>query len=481
MSFINPEYFWLFVFLFAAFAKRDLKEIRFIQIAYIISFIFIVLALARPVVEREPIKTDELLSDVVLGVDLSYSMQAEDVTPTRLDAAKLALKDIVLSEQKSRFGVLAFTTNAIVLSPLTSDNELLLHLFGLLDYSLIMTRGSSIMPALKLARKMSNSKELSVVLLSDGTDTLNYSSEARYAKEEGLVINILMIATKLGSTLKLENGELLKDELEEIVVTRENSAIESLAEATGGIYTKEVSEILSALASQRDERHKSSVILVQNQELFYYCVSLALVFFLLATTTLKRYVLAFFLLIGITLEADVLDFMKDENALAFQKAVKLYEAGKYEQSLRIFSSVHSSNAEVKSVVFYNIGNTLVRLKEFQKAREAYKKSLILLYTKEADENLLYIKDVKEQKDMSTGQQKTPKHSEVAKQRENSQKGESGGSSNMKVSASSGSGSQKKGKKSLSAPKIDLNSGKARLSSKQYELINRRKIDEKKPY
>jgi len=91
MSFINPEYFWLFVFLFAAFAKRDLKEIRFIQIAYIISFIFIVLALARPVVEREPIKTDELLSDVVLGVDLSYSMQAEDVTPTRLDAAKLAL------------------------------------------------------------------------------------------------------------------------------------------------------------------------------------------------------------------------------------------------------------------------------------------------------------------------------------------------------------------------------------------------------
>jgi len=481
MSFLNPEYFWLLLFLVAAFMKKDLSHLRLTSYGYILTFLLIVIALTRPVIEQEPIKTQELLSDVVLGVDLSYSMQAEDISPTRLDFAKKALEEIVKSEQKSRFGVFAFTTNAIILSPLTSDSELLLHLFGSLDSNLIMTKGSSIMPALRLARKMSNSKKVSVVLLSDGADELNYSSEIAFAKENKIVVNVLMIATKLGSSLKLENGELLKDELDEIVVSRENSAIESLSNATDGVYTKDVDEILSALSSQRDEMHKSDVTLVQNRELFYYFIVLALMTFLLSTTRLKRYVLAFVLLFGITLEADVLEFMKDKNALAFEHGVLLYKAGEYEKSLESFSTVKSSSAKIKAVVFYNQANALVRLKEFEKAREAYKKSLTLHYTKEADENLEYIKDVKEQQEMSTGQQKTAKHSSTAKKRENSQKEREGGSSNMKVSASSGSGAQEKGKKSLSAPKIDLNSGKAKLSSKQYELINKRQVDEKKPY
>ncbi len=481
MSFLNPEYFWLLLFIVAAFMKNDLKSLRFMSYGYIITFILMVLALSRPVIEEEPIKTQELLNDVVLGVDVSYSMQADDITPTRLSYAKNALETIVKSEQKSRFGVFAFTTNAIILSPLTSDSELLLHLFHSLDHKLIMTRGSSIMPALRLARKMSNSKKVSVVLLSDGADELNYSSEIAFAKNNDLVINVLMIATKLGSTLKLENGELLKDELEEIIVSRENSAIASLANATGGIYTKDINEVLSGLASQRDETHKSDVTLVQNRELFYYLVALAIVVFLVSVTTLIRHVIAFLLLFGITLNGDVLEFMKDENSLAFHKGVSFYEKGEYERSLESFSLVKSSSIKVKSIVFYNIGNTLVRLKEFEKAREAYRKSLTLLYSKEADENLLYIKDVAKQQEMSTGQQKTAKHSSIAKKRENSQKSEAGGSSNMKVSASSGSGQQDKGKKSLSAPKIDLNSGKAKLSSKQYELINKRRVDEKKPY
>jgi len=240
-------------------------------------------------------------------------------------------------------------------------------------------------------------------------------------------------------------------------------------------------EILAALSSQRDETHKSDVTLVQNRELFYYFIALALLVFLVSTTRLKRHLLTFLLLFGITLEADVLAFMKNENAVAFKRGVLLYEAGEYEKSLESFTLVKSANAEIKAVVFYNQANALVRLKEFEKARAAYEKSLTLHYTKEADENLLYIKNVKEQQDMSTGQQKTAKHSSTAKKRENSQKERDGGSSNMKVSASSGSGAQDKGKKSLSAPKIDLNSGKAKLSSKQYELINKRQVDEKKPY
>jgi Ca-activated chloride channel family protein len=296
-----------------------------------------------------------------------------------------------------------------------------------------------------------------------------------------MAVNILMLATKMGATLTLENGELLKDELEEIVVSRENDAIELIAKKSGGVYTKDVDEILSALESQRDAVHVSEVTLAQNKELFYYFVAFALVVFLLSSTSLKRRVLTLLLLFGVSMEADVLERFKDKNAVAFTNGVALYKAGEYEKSLERFLQVKSPNAEVKAVVFYNIGNSLARLKEFEKAREAYEKSLTLHYSKEADENLRYIRDVKKQKDMSTGRQKSKNRSASAKQRDSSQKNKEGGSSNMKVSASSGSGGQNEGKKTQSSPQIDLNSGKAKLSSKQYELINKRQIDEKKPY
>lgn len=481
MNFLHPEYFWLLLFIVAAFIKNDLSALRVTSFGYIISFVLIVFALARPVVEQEPIKTQELLNDVVLAVDLSYSMQAEDIKPTRLAFAKKALAEIVKSEQSSRFGVLGFTTNAIILSPLTTDSELLLHLFGSLDEKLIMTKGSSIMPALQLARKMSNSKRVTLVLFTDGGDEASYTQEAKFAKENNLVVNVVMCASKMGATLKLQNGELLKDELGGLVVSSENSAVKLLSDATGGLYVKSEESLQSALKEQRDETHRVEVTLVQNLELFYYFVALALIVFLISVTTLKRFVVTFLLLFGITLNAEILDFLRDENALAFKNAVKLYEAGEFEQALNKFESVKSSNPKVKSVIYYNEGNALVRLKKFEQAREAYSKSLVLEYSKEADENLQNIKDVKKQQEMSTGQQKAKNQSASATQRKNSQEGKKAGSSNMKVSASSGSGSQDKGKKSSSSPKIDLNSGKAKLSSKQYELINKRSVNEKKPY
>ena len=204
--------------------------------------------------------------------------------------------------------------------------------------------------------------------------------------------------------------------------------------------------------------------------------------YIVSVTTLKHYLLAFLLLFGVSLEADVLVFMKNENRVAFDREVKLYESGEYEKALVSFESVKSHKKEIKAVIYYNEANTLVRLKEFKKARISYRKSLALFYTKEADENLHFIKDVAQQKDMSTGQQKSKKRSDLAKNRENSQKKnkKSAGSSNMKVTAKASSGVSE-AKKSKQESQVNLNSGKAKLISKQYELINKRQIDEKKPW
>ena len=290
MSFLHPEYFWLFLFLVAGFIKKDFRSLRLVSLGYIVTFVFIVLALTRPVLEQEPIESEQVLSDVVIAVDLAYSMQAKDIAPSRLKKAKEVLTRLIKSEQKSRFGILGFTTNAIVLSPMTEDSELLEHLFSSLDDKLIITKGSSIMPALELARKMSKSKDLSVVILSDGADENSYEEEAKYAKENSLIVNVFMLATKSGGTLSLENGELLKDETNDIVVSRENQAIEIISDATGGVYTKSFDELTDALQNQKTDDKKSQTTIIRNLELFYYLIVLAIISFLVSVTDRKSVV-----------------------------------------------------------------------------------------------------------------------------------------------------------------------------------------------
>ncbi|MDH4945377.1 VWA domain-containing protein [Sulfurimonas sp. C5] len=481
MSFLNPEYFWLLLFIIVALLKKETLFSRVRVVGYLVTFVLLVIALARPIIEEEPIKSKELLSDVVLGVDLSYSMQSNDILPTRLGFAKEELAKLVKSEQKSRFGVLGFTTNAIILSPLTQDSELLLHLFSSLDENLILTKGSSVLPVLKLARKISSSKKVSLVIFSDGTDNKDFSEEIAFAKENHLIVNIFMTATSFGGTLKTKQGTFLKDENGDIVVSRENSAIESLSNATGGVYTKELSEVKSALEEQRDASFMQENNIIQNKELYYYFIALAILTFLIATTTLKKWVIAFLLLFGIQMQADVLNVLKDPNKLAFDQGVRLYQEGAYEDALERFALVKSNTPHIKAIVFYNRANCLIRLKEFTRARVELLKSLSLEYTQEADENLQHIKGVPDNYEMSTGMQDKKKKSEIAKQRNSSQKKKEGGGSNMQVNTSS-SGSGDGGEKVKSSQsKIDLNDAKSKLSSKQYELINKRVVNEKKPW
>lgn len=474
MSFVTPESFWLLLLLLPLFIKNDFRTFSITTYGYILTFIFIVLALARPVIEQEPIKSKQQLSDVVVAVDLSFSMQAQDVEPSRLQKAKESLRELVMAEHKTRFGVLGFTTNAIVLSPLTQDRELLLHLFNALDGKYVITKGSSVMPALELARKMSNSKKLSVVLLTDGADELGYEAEANYAKNNSMTVNILMLGSEIGATLQLENGELLKDELGDIVVSRENSAIKEVSDKSGGVYTKDFGELLEAVRSQKQKDKETQTTVMQNLELFYYFVFLAIFTFLVSVTTLKRYVLALLLLVGVNLSAD-------KNSKLFLEANKLYKNGKYEKALSSYEGVKSRDAEFKSIVYYNMGNTFIRLQEYKKARDAYIKSLTLMHSKEALENLSYIKNVGDKVEMSTGQQQSNKKSALAKKMKNSKKKKEGGGSNMKVSAAASSGGDDGGKKSKPQSSLNLNSSKAKLSSKQYELINKRVANEKQPW
>ena len=292
MTLLLPQWLWLYTFWGIYLLYRRKKEAGLVlntrSVMLSAAFILAVAALCRPVLPREPVEIERRGSDVIFAVDLSRSMQATDIAPSRLEVAKALLASTVRADENNRFGVIAFTTNPIILSPLTRDDELLLHLFSGLDPSLVMTRGTNISEALKLAGKLSRAEHPVVVLLTDGGDELGYEQEAAQAKARGLIVDVVLLATAGGGTLKAEDGRLLRNEEGGIVVTARNGAISRLAEVTNGVVIdgNDAAALAAAVAKQGETAEKSKTKVVLYRELFYYPLAAVLLFVMLGMTDL---------------------------------------------------------------------------------------------------------------------------------------------------------------------------------------------------
>ena len=522
MSFLSPEFFWLvLVLLLMMFYRQKKKEhaiaksTRYKLVFLYISLSLIIMALSRPVLEMVPVKQDYEGSEVVIALDLSYSMQARDLEPTRLVAAKAFIKELIKTRIHERFALLGFTTNAIILSPLTSDAELLSHQLELINAELVITKGTDMASVLELSTKLSQVKEKNLIIIGDGGDSDDFSKEIAYAKDKGISISMVMMATRSGARLEGKNGQWLKDSSKHLVVTSSNLKVKSLSDATGGVFVE--ADGLNDIASWLDTREKklSSADLLMHQELFYYPLFLALFFFVLGVTSLSKYISrAFFVLlalIGINAQADMRSFSTEsagDTAYAEQRyldelemykktaqnspedfynlANAYYKAGQYEEAIDTYTGVRSRSADLKHKVFHNLGNAYVRLEMYEEARQAYKKSLILKYDKQTDENLLHISKAKKADGLQTGQQKGKKKNESKKvnskaDKKDTQKKKGAGSSNMKVSAQSGAGTKQKGKKAKTQAQVQFNNKQSGLSYKQYELINERNTNEENPW
>lgn len=510
MTFLYP--FWLLALsaipLYSVIAKRKEWGIKSSQKWLLFSIALVILSLASPVILQKPLEIEQAGRDVILAIDLSYSMRGTDVAPSRLEEAKKILIETVKSHSKDRFGVIGFTTQAIVLSPLTKDTDLLEHLFSVLDETQIITKGTSVMSALELSRKMSHASSPLVVLLTDGGDESNYEKEAQFSQDNQLQVNIVMLASQNGSTLPAEDGSVLKDEKGHIVVSARNDTIGQIADASDGKVVSGADELHALIADARFDNFTGSSSVSDNKELFYFPLGLALISFVLAMTSLgervSKLLIIILTFIGISANAGVLDFAylqmaskeysrknyersaqlfeKIDSAQAgYNRANALYKAGKYQEALTQYRRIRSDEPYFKSKVYYNMGNCHIRLGEFENGRNAFLKSLTLKYTKEADENLHFIAQAQEKRTLNVRKEKKDQFS----QEENAPTGEKkeskqGGGSNMQSDMKSGGGGDE-GKKAEGDPRFSASQGKAKLSSRQYELINERSVHETKPW
>ncbi len=225
----------------------DIKKQKFKPIILSVCIFFLILCLTRPQLgfEWKEVKRSGL--DILIAIDTSKSMLAEDVKPNRLERSKLAVKDLIKKLKGDRIGLIAFAGSAFLQCPLTTDyNGFMLSLDNL-DVNTIPKGGTSITSALKTAidsYEGGKKKYKILIIITDGEDHEGKAIElSETAKEKGIKIFTIGIGTKDGELIPVTgpngNRTFLKDRNGNVVKTRlDESTMQEIALSTGGSYVK---------------------------------------------------------------------------------------------------------------------------------------------------------------------------------------------------------------------------------------------------
>ena len=222
--------------------KRKLKTVLIIT-----AILFGILSLMRPQwgFHWEKIKRKGI--DILIAIDTSKSMLADDVKPNRLERSKLAVKDMIKKLNGDRIGLIAFAGDAFLQCPLTVDYSGFMLSLDSLDTDTIQKGGTSIssaiMEAIKVYKKEQKKYKI-LVLITDGEDHAGDPVKmAKDAKKEGVKIFCIGIGTKEGELIPVTNKDggkgFLKDNAGNAVKTRlDEPTLQKIALDTGGCYVR---------------------------------------------------------------------------------------------------------------------------------------------------------------------------------------------------------------------------------------------------
>ncbi|MEW6601667.1 MAG: VWA domain-containing protein [Nitrospirota bacterium] len=227
---------------------RKKQNIKFLLV--LLSVFIMALSLMRPQWGFEWKHVTRSGLDILIAIDTSKSMLAEDVKPNRLERSKLAVKDLVRKLQGDRIGLIAFAGNAFLQCPLTVDYSGFTHSLDDLSVNTLPKGGTSLSNAIKTALESyegGKKKYMALVIITDGEDHEGNAVEwAEKAKEAGIKIFTIGIGTKEGDLIPVtdESGNrmFLKDRNGNVVKTSlDEKTLQDIALTTGGSYVKATS------------------------------------------------------------------------------------------------------------------------------------------------------------------------------------------------------------------------------------------------
>lgn len=204
-------------------------------------WLLVVAMLAGPVWEKRELPVFQGQDALVMVLDLSQSMLADDIKPTRLAQAKFKLSDLLDQAEGIQVGLVVFSQVPYIVSPLTDDMETLRAFIPALDTSVVPVQGSSLSLAIDKAAALLSQSQVtsgSIILLTDSTADQATLDAAEAAASRGHVLSVLGVGSEDGQPIRLEDGSLLQDSKGNIVIpVLKRQSLQQLAAAGGGIYT----------------------------------------------------------------------------------------------------------------------------------------------------------------------------------------------------------------------------------------------------
>lgn len=512
MSFVYAWFLWLLlpltVYLFQRQHQQSLQQnLRWGTLALLI------VAVARPVMVQAPTKQTLPAHSIIIALDLSASMKAEDIKPNRAEASRETIKLFLEENIHDQIALIGFTINPLLLSPPTTDHALVSMALESMKSEYILTKGTDLKKLLeKVAKFPDHQKKL--ILFSDGGDEVINETLIDFAEEENIKVVIIAMATEQGASVQTKEGSLLKDKEGHIVVSKFNSSIRQLATQSGGILIdfdtpqETAQKIESWIEKQKVLKEGLERETHNYFELFFIPTFLALVLLFLSATRFSLKVVALLALMNINVQADGFDgyylsrayqrYENQEYNSTLEELQKIatptlesqltlahtyYKLEKYKHAKSILKNIKTTNPKVKQQLLYELGNCEAKLAYYEKAKNYYIQALQLGEDEDALHNLNVVIFQKNKNSSKVGftNPSSPQASNSSNDNVESEE-KSASKQEEKTGSSGGDGSQKSKTSTVKVVQsYDSTPSKREMSSKAYDLINEGYIREVKPW
>lgn len=218
---------------------------RFLLIRHGLSFVLIAAAGPQFGSRMEEVKAEGI--DVIVALDVSNSMECQDIRPNRMEASRRALSQLVDRLHGDRMGIVIFAGEAYVQLPLTADRSAAKLFINTIGPHMVPTQGTAIGRAIELAERgfdPNSSAGRAIIVITDGEDHEDDAEgAARTAAEAGTTVHAIGMGTAKGGPIPIRRGNSIqgyrKDRQGNTVVSRlDEGMLQRIAEAGGGIYVR---------------------------------------------------------------------------------------------------------------------------------------------------------------------------------------------------------------------------------------------------
>lgn len=281
-------------------ASKGRLIIKFILI--IIAYIFLIIGIANPQTGSKLEKVQRKGIDLIIALDVSNSMLAQDIKPDRLSRAKQTISKLIDKLQGDRIGIIVFAGKAYIQLPITTDYAAAKLFLSSISTDIVPSQGTAIGDAIRLAIGAFNNDKhnKAIIVITDGENHEGDAvKEAKAAFEQGIRIFTVGMGLSEGVPIPLYNSRkqqigYKKDKQDQTIITKLNEVmLQQIASAGNGIYIRanNIQAGLKKVLDKINEMEKTEIetrMFSDYEDQFQYFIAISILFFILEFVLFER-------------------------------------------------------------------------------------------------------------------------------------------------------------------------------------------------